>query len=227
MLPKVLIVEDDKHISGLISDYCKASGYKPIIASRGDFALRLFESEQPDIVLLDIMLPVMDGFEICRMLRKTSSVPIIMISSKKDDEDKILVLNLGADDYIEKPFSPRVLMAKISALLRRSNELSQNLNPTEIEFKNLILNNSSRTLTKDGEDIPLSKTEFDVLYLLLTHSNQVLTREKIFDNVWGVDEYGDLSTVTVHINKLRNKIEDNPSKPRIINTIRGVGYVIK
>lgn len=225
-MKKILVVEDDPYISTLISDYLKASGHLPVIASAGDMALRLFHSERPDMALLDIMLPGMDGFELCRLIRNDSNIPIIMISSKKEDTDKILSLSLGADDYVEKPFSARVLMAKISALLRRV-DLSGDGAKQFLEHGDIRINSSARTCSKGDANIELSKIEFDILYYLMSNKNQVLSRERIFDNVWGADDFGDISTVTVHIKKIRDKIEDNPSAPRIILTVRGVGYTIR
>ncbi|MDO4754024.1 MAG: response regulator transcription factor [Bacillota bacterium] len=226
-MKKILVAEDDVYISNLISDYLKASGYKPVVAQTGDAALRLFASEHPDMALLDIMLPGVDGFELCRLIRAESKIPIIMVSSKKEDSDKILSLALGADDYVEKPFSARVLMAKISALLRRVDELGGTTPSGEIAFEDITLNPVSRIVTKSGREIELSKIEFDILHLLLGNINQVMSRERIFDNVWGADDFGDISTVTVHIKKIRDKIETDAAKPEIIQTIRGVGYVIR
>lgn len=226
-MKKILIAEDDLYISNLISDYLKASGYKPVVAQTGDAALRLFASEKPDMALLDIMLPGTDGFELCRLIRAESKIPIVMISSKKEDSDKILSLSLGADDYVEKPFSPRVLMAKISALLRRVDELGGNTPSSELVFGDIVLNPNSRIVTKAQKPVDLSKIEFDILHFLLSNTNQVMSRERIFDNVWGADDFGDISTVTVHIKKIRDKIERDSSNPEIIRTIRGVGYVIR
>lgn len=226
-MKKILVAEDDVYISSLISDYLKASGYRPVIAPSGDAALRLFFTENPDMALLDIMLPGTDGFELCRLIRAESRIPIIMISSKKEDSDKILSLALGADDYVEKPFSARVLMAKIGALLRRVDELGGSPPSAELVYGELTLNPVSRIVTKSGEPVELSKIEFDILHFLLSNINQVMSRDRIFDNVWGADDFGDISTVTVHIKKIRDKIESDPSNPEIIRTIRGVGYVIR
>lgn len=226
-MKKILVAEDDVYISNLISDYLKASGYKPIVAQTGNAALRLFSSENPDMALLDIVLPGTDGFELCRRIRAESKIPIIMISSKKEDSDKILSLSLGADDYVEKPFSPRVLMAKISALLRRVDELGGCTPSAVLSHGDIVLDPVSRIVTKSQKSVELSKIEFDILHFLMSNVNQVMSRERIFDNVWGADDFGDISTVTVHIKKIRDKIETDSSNPEVIQTIRGVGYVIR
>lgn len=222
-MKKILIVEDDKDINNLICAYCKAEGMKPVQAFSGNTGLRLFLSEQPDIALLDIMLPEIDGFELCRLVRAESDIPVIMISSIRDEKDKLSLYSLGADDYIEKPFSPKVLMAKISALLRRSSGEKEEA----AVCGDIVLNSSARTCTKGGVPLELSKLEFDILSCLILNKNQVMSRERIFDNVWGADDFGDISTVTVHIKKIRDKIENDPSNPQIIRTIRGIGYVVR
>lgn len=244
---KILVVEDDIDISNMVSEYCNAYEHEAVQVMNGSDAVRVFQESSPDIVLLDIMLPGLDGFEVCRRIRGISNVPIIMVSSKKDDSDKVLSLTLGADDYVEKPFSMRVLMAKISALGRRSYELSaqtkseQNSensderkiadNPSKeegaITVGGLVINPRTRLCHKDGTPVELSKVEFDILYYLMLNKNQALSRERIFDGVWGEDDYGDVSTVTVHIKKIRDKVEDDPSNPTLIQTIRGVGYAVR
>ncbi|MDO4799046.1 MAG: response regulator transcription factor [Bacillota bacterium] len=223
----ILIVEDDADIRNLISDYCKASGHRPITAADGEEALRLFENEKPHLVLLDIIVPKVDGFELCRRLRRESATPIIMVSSKQDESDKILALGLGADDYVEKPFSPRLLVAKIDALLRRVGELSGEPTADVIEFRGLRIHEGSRTCSVGERNIDLSKIEFDILLYIVKHKNQVLSRDRIFDAVWGVHEIGDPSTVTVHVKKIREKIGDDPKKPQIIQTVWGVGYAAR
>lgn len=223
----ILIVEDDADIRTLISDYCKASGHRPITASDGAEALRLFENEAPHLVLLDIIVPKVDGFELCRRIRRESRTPIIMISSKQDESDKILALGLGADDYVEKPFSPRLLIAKIDALLRRVGELSGEPSDDAFEFRGIRIRPNSRVCTIGDRNVELSKIEFDILHYILKNKNQVLSRERIFDAVWGAQEIGDPSTVTVHIKNIREKIGDDPKKPQIIQTVWGVGYAAR
>lgn len=224
---RILIVEDDASIKNLLKEYCEASGYQAITASTGDEALRLFETEDPHLALLDITIPNVDGIEVCRMIRKESTIPIIMVSSRKEDADKILALGLGADDFVEKPFSPRVLMARIQSNLRRYEETSGIHADERLHVREIKIHLPSRQCTVNNESIALSVKEFDLLCYLLRNKNLVLTREKIFDNVWGTIETGDIGTVTVHIKKLREKIEPTPSQPIYIETVRGVGYVIK
>lgn len=226
-LEKILIVEDDLQIQTLLKDYINASGYVAITASDGEEALQKFESENPHLALLDIILPKIDGFEICRKIRNESNIPIIMLSSKKEDTDKVLALGLGADDYIEKPFSPRVLVAKIQSQFRRVNELSGTPQTDTIKIKDLELDVKARTVTLSGSDLPFSVKEFEILHYLMLNKNQAISREKIFDEIWGYNEYGDINTVTVHVRKIREKIEPNPSEPTYIETVWGIGYKFK
>ena len=226
-MEKILIVEDDLQIQTLIRDYVNASGYVAITASDGEEALHKFESESPHLALLDIILPKVDGFEICRKIRNESNIPIIMISSKKEDTDKILALGLGADDFIEKPFSPRVLIAKIQSQFRRVNVLSGTPPAETLTVKDLELDIKARTVTLKGESLPFSVKEFEILHYLMLNKNQALSREKIFDEIWGYNEFGDINTVTVHVRKIREKIETDPSNPEYIETVWGIGYKFK
>lgn len=226
-MEKILIVEDDLQIQTLIRDYVNASGYIAITASDGEEALQKFESEKPNLALLDIIVPKIDGFEICRKIRNESNIPIIMLSSKKEDTDKILALGLGADDYIEKPFSPRVLVAKIQSQFRRVNELSGTPVSDTLKIKDLEIDIKARTVAVKGINIPFSVKEFEILNFLMVNKNQALSREKIFDEIWGYNEYGDINTVTVHVRKIREKIENNPSEPEYIETVWGIGYKFK
>lgn len=226
-MEKILIVEDDLQIQTLIRDYVNASGYIAITASDGEEALQKYESEAPQLALLDIILPKIDGFEICRKIRSESNIPIIMISSKKEDTDKILALGLGADDYIEKPFSPRVLIAKIQSQFRRVNELSGTPPQDTLAIKELVLDVKARTVTVKGNAVPFSVKEFEILHYLMLNKNQALSREKIFDEIWGYNEFGDINTVTVHMRKIREKIESDPSNPEYIETVWGIGYKFK
>lgn len=224
---RILIVEDDLQIQQLIRDYVNASGYIAITASDGAEALQKFESEKPHLALLDIILPKIDGFELCRKIRSESNIPIIMISSKQEDTDKILALGLGADDYIEKPFSPRFLIAKIQSQFRRVNELSGMPISDTIKIGELEIDLKARTVSLCANQIPFSVKEFEILHYLMANKNQALSREKIFDEIWGYNEYGDINTVTVHVRKIREKIEKNPSEPEYIETVWGIGYKFK
>ncbi|GAU75762.1 response regulator transcription factor [Fusibacter sp. 3D3] len=226
-MEKILIVEDDLQIQTLIRDYVNASGYIAVTASDGEEALQKFESEKPSLALLDIIVPKIDGFEICRKIRNESNIPIIMLSSKKEDTDKILALGLGADDYIEKPFSPRVLVAKIQSQFRRVNELSGTPVTDTLKINDLEIDIKARTVTVNGVNMPFSVKEFEILNYLMVNKNQALSREKIFDEIWGYNEYGDINTVTVHVRKIREKIEKNPSEPEYIETVWGIGYKFK
>lgn len=226
-MEKILIVEDDLQIQTLIKDYVNASGYVAITASDGEEALLKFEMESPNLALLDIIVPKIDGFEICRKIRNESNIPIIMISSKKEDTDKILALGLGADDYIEKPFSPRVLIAKIQSQFRRVNVLSGTPHTDLLSIRDLELDIKARTVTVKGDIVPFSVKEFEILHYLMLNKNQALSREKIFDEIWGYNEFGDINTVTVHVRKIREKIEIDPSNPEYIETVWGIGYKFK
>ncbi|MCD4713638.1 MAG: response regulator transcription factor [Clostridiales bacterium] len=226
-MEKILIVEDDLQIQTLLKDYINASGYIAVTASDGEEALMKFETEQPQLALLDIIIPKIDGFELCRKIRNESNIPIIMLSSKKEDTDKILALGLGADDYVEKPFSPRVLIAKIQSHFRRVKELSGAPATDVMTFKALELDVKARTVKVEGKYVPFSVKEFEILHYLMLNSNQALSREKIFDEIWGYNEYGDINTVTVHVRKIREKIEIDPSQPEYIETVWGIGYKFK
>ncbi len=228
MNEKILVVEDETEIANLIKDYLTASNYKVIIANDGEKGLELFNSEKPQMAILDIMLPKKDGFEVCRTIRSKSNIPILILSAKKEDTDKIIGLGLGADDYITKPFSPRELIARVQSQLRRYNELSTNQETSElIVYNNLIIDSTAYTVSLDNEIVPFSVKEFEILHYLASNPNQALSREKIFDEIWGYNEYGDINTVTVHIRKIREKIEKDPSRPTFIETVWGIGYKFK
>ncbi|WP_430884070.1 response regulator transcription factor [Fusibacter sp. JL216-2] len=225
---KILVVDDEQEIAELIRDYLKATGYDVIIASNGEEGLETFEKEKPDMAILDIMMPVMDGLELCRRIRSASNIPILMLTAKKEDADKILGLGLGADDYVTKPFSPRELIARVQSQLRRFNELSGNVKKTDtLQFGELEIDPSAHIVTVRGEIVSFSVKEFEILHFMAMNMNQALSREKIFENVWGFNEYGDINTVTVHVRKIREKIEKDPSQPEYIETVWGIGYKFK
>lgn len=225
---KILVVEDEVEIAHLIRDYLRASSYEVILAHDGLDGIKKFEEERPDMAILDIMIPGIDGFEVCRRIRSNSPIPILMLSAKKEDTDKILGLGLGADDYVTKPFSPRELIARVQSHLRRYTELSSQESSTNVlKIGELEIDPTAYTVKVRDEYIPFSVKEFEILYYLARNMNQALSREKIFDNIWGFNEFGDINTVTVHVRKIREKIEEDPSNPTYIETVWGIGYKFK
>ncbi len=222
---KILVVDDEREIAELIKDYLEKEGYKVVLAFDGEEALDYYRTFSPQLVILDIMLPRIDGMELCRIIRNESSIPILMLSAKKDEIDKILALGLGADDYVTKPFSPREVVARVKAQLRRYTHLSPSAaNRKIISFKNLEIDLKGYNVYLNGEQIPMSAKEFEVLEYLASNPDQVLTREQIFNKIWGFNDFGDINTVTVHIRKIREKIEKDSSNPEFIKTVWGVGY---
>ena len=222
---KVLIVDDEKEIRELIRDYLNVEGFKVQMANDGKEAIEKFESYNFDIVVLDIMLPKIDGMEILKIIRSKSNIPVMMLSAKKSDVDKVLGLGLGADDYMTKPFSPKELVARIKAQLRRYNEFSNSqFNKNILEFKNLKIDLDGYNVYLDDEKIQMSAKEFEILKYLALNPERVYSREQIFNEIWGFNEYGDINTVTVHIRKIREKIEEDSSNPEYIETVWGVGY---
>ncbi|OOC64224.1 DNA-binding response regulator [Paenibacillus ihbetae] len=220
-----MIVEDEKEIADLLKDYLVEEHFEVIVAKDGLEAVRLFRETRPQLMILDIMLPHLNGIEVCRTIRSESSIPIIMLSAKKSDVDKILGLGIGADDYVVKPFSPGEVIARVRAQLRRVNQLSSPMPQSDlIRYQDLELDLKAYEVSVRNRPVPCSAKEFEVLRFLALHPNQVLTREQIFQNVWGFDERGDLNTVTVHIKKIREKIERDPANPTLIKTVWGVGY---
>lgn len=222
---KILVIEDEQEISDLITDYLEINGYQPVKAYNGLDAMRLFEQIQPKLIILDLMIPGIDGFEVCKKMRKVSSVPIIILSARKEDVDKILGLGLGADDYVTKPFSPGELIARVKAQLRRY-KMSADKSASEqiLDFGSLKIDLKGYSVILDKEPVLPAAKEFELLSFLATNPGQVFTKEQLFNNVWGFDDYGDINTVTVHIRRLREKIEKDPSNPKYIVTVWGVGY---
>ena len=229
MLNKVLIVDDEIEIADVIGDFLIHDGFNTAIANTGEEALNLFKSFSPDFIMLDIMLPDNNGMELCKYFSNNSDAPIIMLSAKNSEIDKILSLGLGADDYMTKPFSPLELVARVKAHQRRcrkinTNEKSSLCNERIIELDGLKVDKKAYTVYKDDKRIELVQKEFEILLLLASNKGEVFTKEQIYDLVWGEDEFGEIGTVAVHMRRIRTKIEDEPSNPRYIKTIWGVGY---
>ena len=223
---KVLIVEDDKNIASLERDYLEANGFVTDIELTGENGLKKALENDYDLIILDIMLPGIDGFEICRILRREKDTPILFVSAKKDDIDKIRGLGLGADDYMVKPFSPSELVARVKAHINRYERLSnkQQDRSEVIDVGGLRIDVKARRVFKDENEVILANKEFDLLLFLASNPNVVFSKDALFDKIWGFDSIGETSTVTVHINRLREKIETDTQKPRYIETVWGAGY---
>lgn len=219
---KILIADDDENISELIRLYVTKEGFTAITANNGVKALELFRSESPSIIILDIMMPEMDGWQVCREIRKTSNVPIIMLTAKGETFDKVLGLELGADDYMVKPFETKELVARIKAVLRRTDSKEQKADK-EIVFPKLEINLSNYELKIDGKITEIPPKELELLYFLASNPNRVFTREQLLEEVWGFDYFGDSRTVDVHIKRLREKLEDVEANWQL-KTVWGVGY---
>lgn len=230
-MKKILVVDDEKPISDIIKFNMVKEGYEVVTAFDGREALEMFEAERPDILILDLMLPEMDGLEVARTIRKTSNVPIIVLSAKDSEFDKVIGLEIGADDYMTKPFSNRELQARVKAILRRTDLTIENQEaeaaPTEIVIGDLQILTDAFVVKKHGEELDLTHREFELLHHLATHIGQVMTREHLLETVWGYDYFGDVRTFDVTIRRLREKIEDIPSRPEYILTRRGVGYYMR
>jgi len=225
---KILVVDDEQPIADILEFNLKKEGYDVIVAYDGVEALRKVEEEQPDLILLDVMLPQKDGMEVCREIRKKYNMPIIMLTAKDSEIDKVLGLEMGADDYVTKPFSNRELIARVKANLRRhQQESSKDEDKNEITVGSLTIQPEAYLVTKRGETIELTHREFELLHYLAKHLGQVMTREHLLQTVWGYDYFGDVRTVDVTVRRLREKVEDNPSRPAWIVTRRGVGYYLR
>ena len=227
---KILVVDDEKPIADILQFNLKKEGYEVECAYDGNQALEMVEEFMPDLILLDIMLPQRDGMEVCREVRKKYEMPIIMLTAKDSEIDKVLGLELGADDYMTKPFSTRELIARVKANLRRHNQtpaVAEEDESNEIEIGSLTIHPDAYIISKRGETIELTHREFELLHYLAKHIGQVMTREHLLQTVWGYDYFGDVRTVDVTVRRLREKIEDNPSHPLWIVTRRGVGYYLR
>jgi len=220
---RILIVEDEDSFSDALSFMLRREGYEVFIAADGNTAVTEFDKHGPDLVLLDLMLPGISGTEVCRIIRGKSTVPIIMLTAKDGEVDKVVGLELGADDYVTKPFSSRELLARVRAVLRRHGEQDELLPPT-IEAGSVRIDIERHVVSVRGEHVTMPLKEFDLLEFLVRNSGRVLTRNQLIDRVWGADYVGDTKTLDVHIKRLRSKIEIDPSNPVHIQTVRGLGY---
>ena len=222
---RVLVVDDEPIVTEGIERYLTREGFDVTTASDGEKALSIARSWSPDLVLLDLMLPGIDGLEVCRTLQKERDVSIIMLTARGEETDRIVGLEVGADDYVVKPFSLRELVARIRAVLRRTNrEATPGVDGESLRYTGLSVNPRTRVVEAEGKSIALSAKEFDLLYFLAAHPGQVFTREQLMNDVWDYTFAGDSSTVTVHIRRVREKIEPDPMRPRFIKTVWGVGY---
>jgi DNA-binding response OmpR family regulator len=225
LMTTVLLVDDDKMITDPLARALTHAGYTVLVAHNGSEGLALANEKQPDVVVLDVMMPQMDGWDVCRILRQSSTVPILMLTALGDEVDRILGLELGADDYLTKPFSSRELIARLKALLRRVElDRHQQLVDDQVTVGDLRLEFNTRRAFKGDQELILRQKEFELLSLLISRPGEVITRAEFFDQVWGTDWLGDTRTLDVHIRWLREKIETDPSQPRLIQTVRGVGY---
>ena len=227
MMSRILVVDDERVITDVVEEYLRHAGYEVAIAGDGRDAINLVQEWGPDLVVLDLMLPGLDGLEVCRLIRMDSSIPIIMLTALGDETDRIVGLELGADDYVAKPFSPRELVARVRSVLRRVQQPSIPDDKRIIRVEDLSINSRKREVVVRGMEANLTAKEFDLLYFLASHAGQVFSRGQLMDQVWDYHYEGDYSTVTVHIRRLREKIEADPERPRYIKTVWGVGYKLE
>lgn len=223
-MTRIVIVEDELSISEVVSLYLGRAGYEVDCFSDGLVALNSLVDALPDLIILDVMLPGMDGFTLTRKFRDRSDVPIILLTSRREESDRIAGLELGADDYVVKPFSPQELVSRVRAVLRRVRAASEITNEGVLNFNGLTINPQTRDVSINGEPIILTAKEFDLLYHMALHPRQVFTREQLLEKIWGFSHYIDPGTVTVHMRRLREKIEKNPTSPVYIITVWGIGY---
>jgi len=230
-MKRILIVEDDISIANLQKDYLELEGFRVDIVDNGTAALKFLERESVDLVILDIMLPGLDGFGVLRTIREDEAIPVLLVSAREEELYKIKGLDLGADDYITKPFSPAELVARVKAHLARYDRMKERFvgqsavnKSNRLHVRGLTIDKDARQVFVNGKEVVLAQKEFDLLLFLLQNANRVFSKEELFERVWGMDALGDASTVTVHIARIREKLEDNPSKPQYIGTVWGVGY---
>ena len=227
MSQKILVVDDEPHILELVKYNLAQEGYEVLTAHDGAQAVARARDAQPDLIILDIMLPYVDGLEVCRQIRRESAVPIIMLTAKGGELERVVGLEIGADDYVTKPFSPRELVARVRAILRRTTAETSPAQVGPLRGGGLVLDPTTHEVTLDGRSVDLTAKEFELLRLLLSHPNRVFTRDFLLEHIWGYDYYGSTRTVDMHISRLREKIEDDPASPTYIVTVRGVGYKFK
>jgi DNA-binding response OmpR family regulator len=223
---RILVVEDEAYVREAIAQYLQAEGYEVVQAANGVDALKLAATHPPDLVVLDVMLPGMDGFEVASRLRSVSAVPILIVTGRVDEADKLAGFSVGADDYITKPFRPRELVMRVQAILRRMDAggVPAIILDDALRVGNLVIRPQRREVVRDGTPLDLTAKEFDLLYFLASHPKQVFTRQQLLQHVWQYSYYGDSRTVTVHMRRLREKVELDPSRPRHLRTVWGVGY---
>lgn len=219
----LLIADDHKQITSILKEYAEKDGYQVILAANGNQALSLFHEHSPDLLLLDVMMPEKDGFEVCKEIRKTSNIPIIMITARSEEFERIMGLDIGADDYIVKPFMPSEVMARVRAILRRIQPAEDNRKQVFV-YSNLVINLDQYTASIDDQPISLTKKELEIFWTLATNRNSVFTRDQLLNSLWGYDYFGDNRTVDSHIRRLRSKIDEIPHPEWELKTIWGVGY---
>jgi DNA-binding response OmpR family regulator len=227
-MSRILIIEDERSIAELERDYLEIEGFEVEMTSDGNTGLEAALNHRHQLILLDLMLPHINGFELCKQIRKKTDIPILIVTAKTEDIDKVRGLGLGADDYIVKPFSPSELVARVKAHLARYERLiGRNASTDDIQVRGLHLTKSSRQVFMNGKEVLLTAREFDLLTFLASYPNQVFSKEHLFERIWGMDSMGDTATVTVHVRKIREKIESNTASPQYIETVWGAGYRFK
>jgi DNA-binding response OmpR family regulator len=227
MARTILVVDDEPTLRETLVEALEAEGFRVVSAGTGPDALLRFRSERPDLVLLDLMLPELSGIEVCRIIRRESGVPIVMLTAKDSEIDKVVGLELGADDYVTKPFSLRELSARIRALFRRSEQASNGESPVVVELGRVQVDLAGHRLLRDGQALPVKPKAFELLTFLLRHPGQAFTRDQLLEHVWGYDYAGETRTVDVHVHWLRSQVEEDPAHPVFLHTVRGVGYVFR
>jgi DNA-binding response OmpR family regulator len=227
MARTILVVEDEPTLRETLAEALEMDGHRVVTAATGPEALQRFRSEAPDLILLDLMLPELSGVEVCRIIRRESGVPIVMLTAKDAEVDKVVGLEVGADDYVTKPFSLRELSARIRAMFRRTDRVAEPSSPGLVELGRVQADLAGHQLLRDGEPLAIKPKAFELLAFLLRHPGQVFTRDQLLEHVWGYDYGGETRTVDVHIHWLRSEIEQDPGKPRYVHTVRGVGYVFR